>query len=69
MKLKELEKIIIERIGIMVKEECILDLLKAKKKLFKIANEQKDLDLMIYLKAQISCLNEVLERSIENESK
>lgn len=53
----------------MVKEECILDLLKAKKKLFKIANEQKDLDLMIYLKAQISCLNEVLERSIENESK
>lgn len=56
----------------MVKEECILDLLKAKKKLFKIANEQKDLDLMIYLKAQISCLNEVLsycERSFENESK
>ena len=32
----------------MVKEEYILDLLKAKKKLFKIANEQKDLDLMIY---------------------
>ena len=56
----------------MVKEEYILDLLKAKKKLFKIANEQKDLDLMIYLKAQISCLNEILsycERSFENESK
>ena len=56
----------------MVKEECILDLLKAKKKLFKIANEQKDFDLMIYLKAQISCLNEILsycERSFENESK
>ena len=56
----------------MVLEEYISDLLKSKKELCKRAFEENDLDLMIYLRAQISCLNEILsycERSIENESK
>lgn len=56
----------------MVLEEYISDLLNSKKELCKRAYEEKDLDLMIYFRAQISCLNEILsycERSFENESK
>lgn len=56
----------------MVLEEYILDLLNSKKELCKRAYEEKDLDLMIYFRAQISCLIEILsywERSFENESK